>query len=153
MVRKWLVFVLSAGLVLSVGLGVGLSIAQDEKQESELEKIMEQVQKHNLAITKGTRNAVSFKKSQKDVEKSAKELVKLAKKAKPIKDALKKAKDEKDPATKWDTLLDDLVKNCEKLGEVAATPNATVQQAKAAFNTVKKNCADCHAVFRIDENF
>jgi hypothetical protein len=150
MVRKWLVFALSAGILVSLGVGAGFTRAQEEK-ESELEKIMEQVQKHNLVITKGTRNAVYFKKSQKDVEKSAKELVKLAKKAKPIKDALKNAKDEKEPGKRWDELLEALATNCEKLGEVTGKPDATLKQAKDAFNVVKKNCSDCHAIFRVDE--
>jgi hypothetical protein len=150
MIRKWLVFAFSAGLLVSLGVGVSLSSAQDEKG-GPLEKVMEQVQKHNLTITKGTRNAVYFKKNQKDVEKSAKELVKLAKQAKPVKHYLKNAKDEKEPAQKWDMLLDDLVKNCERLGEVAGKPDSTVKDAKDAFNVVKKNCADCHMIFRIDE--
>ena len=48
---------------------------------------MEKVNKHNSTITKGTRTKVAFAKDQKNVEKSAKELVKLAKEAKPMKDA------------------------------------------------------------------
>ena len=59
---------------------------------------MEKVQKHNIAITKGTRNVAAFKKNQKEVEKSAAELVKLAKESKPLKEAyLKNAKDEPIP--------------------------------------------------------
>jgi cytochrome c556 len=149
MFRKSFVFALTAGILISFGIGASLSSASDE--EGPLAKIMEQVQKHNAIITKGTRNIAYFTKSQKDVEKSAKELVKLAKKAKPIHDALTKAKDEKDPAKKWNELLDALVKNCEKLSQVAAKPGATLKDAKAAFKAVTKNCADCHAVFRIDE--
>ena len=93
MIRKRLAFLLSAGflVVLGIAAGSGLTQAQD-KEESPLEKIMEKVNKHNSTITKGTRNKVNFAKSQKDVEKSAKELVKLAKEAKPIKDAVNKAK-------------------------------------------------------------
>jgi cytochrome c556 len=149
MFRKCLAFTLSTALLVSLA-GVGLSFAQDEGG-SELEKIMEQVQKHNIVITKGTRNEVYFKKSKKDVEKSAKELVKLAKKAKPIKEALSKAKDEKDPSKKWDELLDSLVKNSEKLGDVVAQPDATLKASKAAFKAVTKNCSDCHLIFRVDD--
>ena len=59
-----------------MGLGSGsLSRAQDQEKhkekETELGKIMEKVQKENIAITKATRNAASYKKGQKDVEKSA----------------------------------------------------------------------------------
>src|SRR5947199_9610919 len=110
MVRRWLVFACSAGMPVALGVGVGCSRAQEKKGEP-LEGVMEQVQKHNLVITKGVRNAVYFKKSQKAVEKSAKELVKLAKKAKSVKDYLKNAKDEKEPAKKWDELFDSLAEN------------------------------------------
>jgi cytochrome c556 len=150
MIRKWLVFALSAGILVSLGLGAVSSNAQDDK-ESELEKIMEQVQKHNVVITKGIRSEVYFKKSQKDVEKSAKELVKLAKRAKPIKDALKKAKDEKDPAKKWAELLDSMVKDTQKFEAVVAKPGTTYLQAKDAFKPVAKTCVDCHGIFRADE--
>ncbi|MGP0067201.1 MAG: cytochrome c [Isosphaeraceae bacterium] len=151
MIRKWMVFVLTAGILVSLGLGAGLLRADDEK-ESELEKIMEQVSKHNGAIVKGIRNAVNFKKSQKDVEKSAKELVKLAKKAKPLKDALKKAKDLQDPAKTWTELMDAMVKETEKFEAVVAKPGTTYQQAKDAFRPVTKNCTECHDKFRTDED-
>jgi cytochrome c556 len=153
MIRKWMVFVLSAGILVSMGLGAGLSKADDDK-ESELEKIMEQVQKNYVVITKGIRNEVNFKKSRKDVEKSTKELVKLAKKAKPIKDALKNAKNERDPAAKWNELFDSLDKNLEKFEGVIAKPETKFQQAKDAFKPVMTNCTDCHAIFKgEDEKF
>jgi cytochrome c556 len=153
MIRKWLVFAVSAGFLISLGVGVGLSTAQEEKKGGPLENVMEQVQKNYLAITKGTRNAVFFKKSQKDVEKSAKELVKLAKQAKPVKHYLKNAKNVSDPAKKWEELVDNLIKSSEKLGEVAGKPAATHAEAKSAFADVKKVCTECHNDFRIDENF
>ena len=153
MIRKWMAFVLSGGILLSLGLGAGLSKADDDK-ESELEKVMEQVSKHNGIITKGIRNAVNFKKSQKDVEKSAKELAKLAKKAKPMKDAFKNAKNEKDPAGKWTELLDAMVKESEKFEGVVAKPATTYLQAKDAFKPVAKTCVDCHGIFKgEDEKF
>jgi hypothetical protein len=177
MIRKWLIFALSAGILVSLGAGVGLTMADDEK-ETPLAKVMEKVQKNYLTITKGTRNAVYFKKSQKDVEKSAKEIVKLAEEAKTKKVKvtaensadrpdlktqmgkevtlkewyLKNAKDEKEPSKKWDELIGSLIKNSEKLGEVAGKPDATLKDAKNAFNVVKKNCSDCHTVFRVDES-
>jgi cytochrome c556 len=149
MIRKWMGFALSAGLLVSLGAGVTLSRADDE--ESELEKVMENVQKHNAAIVKGIRNVANFKKYQKDVEKSAKELVKLAKKAKPMKDALKNAKDEKDPQSKWNEIMDQLVTTTEKFEKVVAKSGTTVQQAKDAFKPVTKSCTECHQVFRVDE--
>ncbi len=150
MIRKWMAFVLSAGILVTLGVGAGLSKADDDK-ESELEKIMEKVSKHNGIITKGIRNVANYKKSQKDVVKSAKELAKLAKLAKPIKDALKKAKDEKDPAKKWTDLLDAMAKESEKFEGVVAKPETTYIQAKDAFKPVAKTCTDCHAIFKGEE--
>src|SRR6516162_2676480 len=95
MTGKWIVFASSAAIL--VGLGAGIALPNADDVETPLGKIMEKVQKHNLSITKGVRNKVAFKKSQKSVEQSAKELVKLAKLAKPLNDAVKKAKDVTEP--------------------------------------------------------
>jgi cytochrome c556 len=147
--RKWLVFPMSAGALLMLGIvaGPGLYGADDD---SPLGQIMEKVNKHNSTITKGTRNKVSYTKSRKDVEKSAKELVKLAKEAKVITDAVKKAKIA-DPQKKWDEYMDDLIKSSETLGIVAGKATSTEAQAKSAFSSVKKACADCHKDFRVEE--
>jgi cytochrome c556 len=147
--RKWTVFGLSAG-VFAVLSAASLSTAQDEKT-TVLGAIMEKVQKHNSVITKGTRTPVAYKKAQKDVEKSAKELAKLAKEAKPIKDYLKNAKDVAKPGEKWDELSDDFHKHADDLAKLVAKPETTQAEAKKAFGLVKKNCADCHTVFRVDE--
>jgi len=152
MIRKWFVFALSAGILVSIGVGVDLSAGQEEK-ESPLEKIMEKVNKASADIKKGTRNLTYFKKSQKTqtVEKSAKELVKLGKQAKPIKDALSRAKGEANAQAKWDEFMDALISSSEKLGEVAAKSNATFAETKKAAGVVNKACVDCHAVFRVDD--
>ena len=85
---------------------------------------MEKVNKANSIIQKGTRNQVNFKKSQKDVAKNAKELVKLGKEAKKIKSAVKNAKDVTDPDKKWEEMMDDFIKTSEKLDGVADKTNA-----------------------------
>jgi cytochrome c556 len=148
--RKWLVFPLSAGALLAFGLaaGPGLYGADDE---TPLGKIMEQVNKHNSTITKGTRTKVAYAKDRKNVEKSAKELYKLAKEAKPIKDAIKKAKAVADPQKQWDVYMDEFIKSSEKLGEVSGKAGTTFEEAKSAFTVVKKACADCHKDFRVEE--
>jgi cytochrome c556 len=152
MIRKRLAFLMSAGMVAVLGIAVGssMSVAQD-KEESSLEHIMEKVNKANSTITKGTRNKAAFAKSQKDVEKSAKEFVKLAKVAKPLKEAVAKAKNLPDAQKKWDEYMDDFIKTSEKLVDVSAKPAATFEDARTAFGAVKKSCADCHKDFRVDE--
>ena len=82
MIRKCLVFASSAGVLLGIGVLVGPGLSKADDDETPLGKIMEKVNKHNTVIQKGVRNKVAFAKAQKDVEKSAKELVKLAKEAK-----------------------------------------------------------------------
>jgi cytochrome c556 len=156
---KWIGFAAAAALVAAVGVGSGLSLAQDhEKKEKEkdtpLGKIMEKVQKHNLAITKATRNAAQFKKGQKDVEKFATELVKLAKESKPLKEAyLKNAKNETNPQKKWDEIMDAFVKTSKDLAVTAAKEGVSQKEAKDVFQSVKKTCSECHTVFRVEEDF
>jgi cytochrome c556 len=150
--RKGIAFVLSAVMVFVVVVSAGLSRA-DDKDESPLGKLMEKVNKANAVIQKGTRNLVNFKKSQKDVAKSAKELVKLGKEGKKDKSAVKNAKDVADPGKKWEELMDDFIKTSGKLEAVADKTNPVFQDAKDAFGAVKKSCADCHTVFKVEENF
>ncbi len=147
--RKWTVFGLVAGMFVAL-TAASLSTAQDKK-DSELEEIMEKVQKHNGVITKGTRTPAGYKKAQADIEKSALELAKLAKKVKPIKSALNKAKDTANPGAKWEEISDHFFKSSEELAKVVAKAGSTQAEAKTAFNAVKKTCTDCHGVFRVEE--
>jgi cytochrome c556 len=151
MIRKCLVFTLTAGLLLGIGVLAGASLSKAADDETPLGKIMEKVNKHDGAIKRGTRNKVAFAKSQKDVEKSAKELVKLAKEAKNLKDAAKKAKDVANPEKKWDEYIDELVKTSEEFGKVAGKAGATFQDAKDSYVNVKKVCTNCHKDFRVDD--
>ncbi len=151
MTGKWLIFALSAAVLVAAGVFAGASYLKADDEERPLEKIMEKVNKNNSIIQKGVRTKVAWAKDQKKVEQGAKDLVKLAKEAKPIKDAVKKAKEVANPQKKWDDLMDELIKNAEALGQVAAKPKTTQPEAKAAFESVKKVCTDCHKDFRIDE--
>jgi cytochrome c556 len=156
--RKWIGFAAAAALVAASSLASGLSRAQDQEkhkeQETPLGRIMEKVQKHNIAITKATRNVAAFKKNQKEVEKSSAELVKLAKQGKQFKEAyLKNAKDESNPQQKWDEIMDAFAKTSLDLAVVAAKNGATQKEAKDLFQTVKKTCSDCHTVFRVEKDF
>jgi cytochrome c556 len=153
MIRKCVLFALSAGVLLALGTSVLPSLSQAADDETPLGKLMEKVNKHNTTIQKGVRSKQNFAKAQKDVEKSAKELVKLAKEAKDMKDAAKKAKDVAEPEKKWDEYMDAFIKSSEELGEVAGKAGAKFEDAKDAFTKVKNACADCHKDFRKDESF
>jgi cytochrome c556 len=148
MPRKWMFL---AAAMISVGvLTVGVAGADDE--DSPLHKLMEKVNAKNLAITKGVRTAVAFKKAQTDVVAAAEELTKLAKEARELgKDTVKKAKDVPDAATKWNELMDQFASTSENLVKVAGKPSAKQEEAKAAHTAVKKACTDCHTIFRIEE--
>ena len=156
--RKWIGFAATAALVAACVIGNGLvpgpGPGEAQGEGHPLGKIMEKVQKHNIAITKATRNAAAFKKSQKDVEKSATELVKLAKESKPLKEGyLKNAKNETAPDKKWDEIMDAFAKTSKELADAAAKDGATQKEAKDLFQSVKKTCSDCHTVFRVEEEF
>jgi len=153
MLRKWIIFAVSAGFLVLIGLGARLTNADDKNsgdKESELGKIMEKVNKHNSSLTKGLRTKVAYAKALKDVEKSAKEMVKLAKAAKPHKDAVKTAKDLPDAGKKWDDWSDAFIKTADNLSQVAAKTKPDFKATKDAFTAMKKSCADCHQDFRVD---
>jgi cytochrome c556 len=148
MLRKWLVFALSAVVLVSIA-GAGFGV-QDDK-ENELEKLMEKVNKQGAAIKKGTRNPITFKKSQKDVAKSSKELAKLAKESKTHKEALSRAKNEADPQKKWDELSEAFISSSAKLSDVAGKEGPSYDDTKKAWSAVNLSCTKCHEVFRVDE--
>jgi cytochrome c556 len=142
--------ILAAVMVSASLLTIGISMADDE--ESPLHKVMEQVNAKSLAITKGVRTAVAFKKAQKDVAAAAEDLVKLAKQAKGLgQDHIKKAKDVPNAAGKWNELMDAFASSADHLAQVAAKPSTQQADAKSAHTAVKKVCTDCHTVFRIEE--
>lgn len=152
--RKWIGLSAAAALLVSA---CGLSLAQDPKHketETPLGKIMEKVQKRNSELTKFTRNAAAFKKSQKDAAKAAEDMLKLAKESKPLKEGyLKNAKNESDPGKKWDEIMDAFIKTSKNLSDLVAKDGTTQKEAKDCFQTVKKTCSDCHTVFRVEEEF
>jgi cytochrome c556 len=151
MTRKWTV--LSVTMASVALLATGFSIAADD-EDSPLHKIMEKVNKSNLVITKAIRTPPAFKKAQKDVVTQAEELAKLGKEARGLTEEVKKTKKPEagaNPVEKWNTLMDEFIKSSEEFAQEAAKAGVTQAQAKAAYKNVQKKCADCHAVFKSDE--
>lgn len=149
MKRKWIVLAAS----LTVGLGLGLSataFSRSTDDETELGKIMEKVQKNKATITKGVRNAASYKNAREEVKKSAEDWTKLAKESKAHNEVVKNAKNVADPQKKWEELIDAWAKEAAKLAEIAGKADSTQKDAKDQLNTVNKTCTECHQVFRID---
>ena len=157
MYRKWIGSAGTAALVAVCGLAVAVSQAQNQERkhketETPLSKIMEKVQKHNIALGKLIRTPAAFKKGQKDVEKAALDLVKLAKESKSLKDAyLKNAKSESQPEKKWDEIVDAFAKTSQELASASTKANASQKDVKDLFQNVKKTCSDCHTVFRVED--
>ncbi len=146
MLRKWTILGLTMATVAA--LGTAFAMAQDE--DSPLHKLMEQVNAKNLAITKGVRTPVAFKKSQKVVTDSATDLAKLSKEARAFKEP---SEQQKQPFDTWTQLMDDMTKASEELAKVAGEGDDVATQAKAkkAHAAIKKSCTACHNVFRVDE--
>lgn len=126
----------------------GISLAQD-KEDSELHKIMEKVQASNGAILKAYRTAVSWKKDQKKASEAAEALVKLGKEAKPL--GAEPIKAQKKTQKEWDDLMDSFVKEAEGFVKVAGKDGMTNVEAKKSYRKVSASCTACHEVFRIEE--
>jgi cytochrome c556 len=144
--RKWTTLAVTMTAVTL--LAAGLSMAQDEA--SPLAQIMERVNTTSAKITKAVRTPVSFKKSQQDVVTGTTDLVDLAKKAREIKDAAKAAKDVPDAEKQWNGLMDQMIAATNDLSKVAS--QGSQPEAKKANQVVKNACADCHKVFRVEED-
>ncbi len=145
MTRKWTT--LGACLAATLLAVAGLSLAEDEKEKSALEGIMEKVGSKNGAIAKAVRTAPAWAKGSKKAKDDADELVKLFKEAKEIKDAAEK---QKKPYEDWVKLNDEQIKVLEDFAEIAGKPGKQ-DEAKTSFESVKKVCADCHKVFRVED--
>jgi cytochrome c556 len=149
MSRKWVV--LGTSMVSFALLSAGLSLASDDEKGKALEKIMEKVNKTNLALKKSTRTLPAFKKADngKDVAKDAEELVKLGKEARAIKDAAKKAKDLPNAIATWDELMDGFITSSESLAKAAH--KGDFEASKDAYKTLTTRCTTCHEKFRVDD--
>lgn len=144
--RKWIVLAVTMASVAL--LATGLSMAQDEA--SPLAQLMEKVNSANNSISKAVRTPVAYKKSQKDVVDNAEALAKLGKEAREIKDAVKTAKGVADADKQWTGLMDQFITASHDLAKVAG--GGGQPEAKKAHQAVKNACADCHKVFRVEED-
>ena len=144
--RKWTVL---GATMTAVTLAVaGLSWAAD-KEETPTGKIMEKINAKNGAIGKTVRTDAAWSKGSKTAATDADEMVKLFKEARELKDSAEK---QKKPYEDWTKLMDAQIQQTEAFAEVARKPGTKKADAKASFDKVKGACADCHKVFRPDED-
>ena len=142
--RKWTIMAaIMGGVALSVA---GLSWADDE--DSPIHKLMEKVNSKNAAINKSVRTPVAWAKDGKKAAANADELTKLFKEARDLKESAEK---QKKPFELWQKLMDEQIKETEAFAELARS-NPKQPEAKAAFERVKKVCADCHKDFRVEDD-
>jgi len=149
MTRKWKG--LAAALIASAVVGA-VALAADD--ETPLGKKMELVQAKHTVLLKSYRNAVGWKKAQKEAKEAADELVKLAKEAKPLgADAIKEAakKEPKANQADWDGKMDAFMKEAEEFAKVAEKDSTTNVEAKKAYSKVVATCSACHDTYRPDE--
>ena len=142
--RKWTILgAVMAAVALSVA---GFSLADDD--DSPIHKLMEKVNSKNAAINKSVRTPVAWAKDGKKAADNADELTKLFKEAREMKESSAK---QKKPFDLWQKLMDEQIKETETFAALART-NPKQAEAKAAFEKVKKACAECHKDFRVEDD-
>ncbi|WP_165230489.1 hypothetical protein [Aquisphaera insulae] len=155
MYRKWIGLAATAALIVACGLGSAQ--AQEKKEaheenETPLGKIMEKVQKLNIAVPKYVRNAAQYQKSRKDLDKALEEYIKLAKDSKSIREPyVTNVKDVKEPVKKWDEIMDAWEKTLKEMADGVKKEATSQKDAKQLYENVKKTCVDCHTIFRVEK--
>lgn len=149
--RKWSVLAATVGVVAM--LATGFAFAQEDEK---LVGVMEKVSAANNKINRAVRTKVTFTKANngKDIAADAEELAKLGKIAKEhaeAKEFVKNAKGVENAEKQWNDLMDTFISSSTELAKASASGNH--DQAKAIHQTVKGACADCHKVFRIEDDF
>jgi len=154
MMRKWMALAGSVSLVALLSAGFSIAAQEPEEEEQPLNELMAEVSAANNRINRIVRSPVTWRKANngKDVVEYAQTLVTLAKEARERDDAIKKAEDIEDPEKKWKELMDDFIEHSEELLKLAKDEGDQAE-AKKVHRSVKKSCADCHKVFRVEDDF
>jgi cytochrome c556 len=150
---KWSVLVAMTAAFTLTSLAFDLN-AQDEKK-TKLHELMEKVSATNNKINRVVRTKVTFTKANngKDVSKEASTLLDLGKEARESEEAFEAGKKNgvENPKEKWIALMDEMNKAIEDL--IKNSDAGDFDAAKIAHSTVKNKCAECHKVFKIEEDF
>lgn len=149
--RKWTILLASMG-VFALGLALCSvdTIASPSDDENPLHKLMEKVNKTHNSLRNAVKTPVAYKKAgTKQVMEDAEALLKLAKESR---DFTEPAKTQKKTQKEWTDATDVMIKTT---GEFIGVLKAEKGQAevKKALVPVTKSCTDCHAIFRVDEDF
>jgi len=150
---KWSVLAVSAAAFSLLATGLSLHAQDDEK--TKLHDLMEKVSATNNKINRVVRTKVTFTKANngKDASKEATALLEMGKTARESEEALEAGKKNgvENPKEKWVALMDEMNKGIEEL--IKAADAGDFDAAKTAHSAVKNSCAECHKVFKIEEDF
>ena len=125
MIGKWIAFVLSAGVLVSiVSAPACLRRRRQEDAARQDHGEGEQAQRDH---PEGNAQPGQLQEVPEGCRKNAKELVKLAKEAKR-QGCAQEGQGRGRPQKKWDELMDDFIKTSEKLGEVAGKTDARLRR-------------------------
>jgi cytochrome c556 len=146
---KWTVLVtVLTGTALA--LSSSATPSPTRQDESPLMKLMEQVNKTHNSIRSAVRTPVAYKKAgTKAILEDAEELLNHSKQARGFTEP---AKTQKKTQKEWETLTDAMIKSTSEFIEVIKADKGQTE-ARKSFTPVTKSCSDCHAVFRVDEDF
>ena len=111
---------------------------------------MEKVNKTHNSLRNAVKTPVAYKKAgTKQILEDAEALLKQAKESR---DFTEPAKEQKKPQKEWTDATDVMIKTTGEFIEVIKADKGPAE-AKKALVPVTKSCSDCHAIFRVDEDF
>lgn len=148
--RKWTVLASTmAGIAVAFTLMASISVADDDK-ENPVHKLMEKINKTHNGLRKAVNTQVAYKKAgTKQLIDDAEVLLKFSKETR---DFTEPAKERKKEQKEWTEATDVMTKATQEFIEVLKADKGQME-AKKAYQPVIKSCADCHAIFKVDEDF
>jgi cytochrome c556 len=133
----------AAAKLVAIVLAVVLASGTSARDESPIQKIMDQVQTRNRAIGKGLRPATAI--DRKALAAAAASLIRLGKDARMLTDP---AKERMKPQQEWTLAVDDFIRASNDFAKVIAAPNTSRPEARQSYQKLQKTCANCHSTFR-----
>jgi hypothetical protein len=134
-----------AGLV-ALFLAEALAPGARGGDESEILKIMEQVNTTNRAI--GKRLRISFSTEAAGREALAADAASLVQLGKDARTLTGPARERRKPQQEWTRTVDDFLRASEEFARVIAEPGSSEARAKQSYQKLQKSCIHCHSAFR-----
>ena len=151
MIRKWLIFALSAGILVTLGIARRIHQCRRQGKGNRARQDHGESEQAQLTLTKGLRTKVLYAKNaerRRDERQGAGQT--WPRLPSQSRTPSRRPRTFADAGKKWDDWSDAFIKTAEALSQLAAKPNSDFKKTKDAFTAVKKSCADCHQDFRVD---